>query len=98
MDGITEALSYWWRRWTRGVGLLVLVGMTLAAAVLMVGLPMTIIGEMTGKSAWQSWPNIVLVAVIVVLPFFLTRAFPAAAEQLFADQKADEQRRRQRRR
>lgn len=98
MDGITEALSYWWRRWARGVGLLVLVGMTFATAVLMVGLPMTIIGEMTGKAAWQSWPNIVLVAVIVVLPFFLTRAFPAAAERLFADQKADEQRRRQRRR
>lgn len=98
MDGISEALSYWWRRWTRGLGLLVLVGMTLVVAVLMVGLPMTIIGEMTGKAAWQSWPNIVLVAVVFVLPFFLTREFPEAAEQLFADQEADEQRRRQRKR
>ncbi|MDR7155361.1 cytochrome bd-type quinol oxidase subunit 2 [Sphingobium xenophagum] len=96
MDGITEALSYWWRRWTRGLGLLALVGMTLVAAVLMVGLPMTIIGEVTGRAAWQSWPNIVLVAVVAVIPFFLTRQFPAAAEQLFADQKADEQRRRRR--
>ena len=98
MNRITEALRRWWLQWVRGIGLLVIVCLAVIVALIIVGLPMVLVSELTGDAAWQSWWNIAPIAAIVSLPFCLIRVLPGAIDQLFTEQRADEQMRKQRKR
>ena len=64
--------AYLIERWKRGVGLMLMLALCIAASAIAVGIPMAIIGEVLDSPAWSSWRNIAATGGIFALPFFFT--------------------------
>lgn len=83
MGKMTAAIE----RWKRGLAATAFLAFAVGAAIIAVGLPMFIIGEVLNYRPLQHLSNIVPVALLLALPWIITGSGAASAIRQVLDEK-----------
>ncbi len=98
MVGIVSRATYFLERWKLGAGILLMVTLCAAAALLIAGASVFVVGMLIGIPSLPHASNIMPFAALVILPFLLSgSAFLSAVQALGRSQSLNDGTERQRR-